>query len=76
MPLSNLQGTKQSPVTNSYLAKNVSNAKIEKPRAEDQGIINSGVLVNIRRRISKGGREAVPICNVYQLTWYSYYNCV
>lgn len=31
MPLSNLQGTKQTPITNSHLAKNVSNAKIEKP---------------------------------------------
>lgn len=29
--ISNLQGIKHAPITNIYLAKNVSNAKIEKP---------------------------------------------
>jgi hypothetical protein len=58
MLLSNLRGTKQTPITNIYLAKNVSNAKIEKPRAEDQRTINSGALVNINNRISGGGRQS------------------
>lgn len=55
MPLSNLPSTKQSQITNSYLPKNVSNAKIEKPWAEDQRTINSGVPVNINSRNSEGG---------------------
>lgn len=58
MPLSNLPGTKQSQITNSYLTKNVSNAKIEKPWAEDRRTINSGVPVNINSRNSERGRRS------------------
>lgn len=58
MPLSNLPSTKQSQITNSYLTKNVSNAKIEKPWAEDQRTINSGVPVNINSRNSERERRS------------------